>query len=39
MAAQAFFYNAIFFTYAMVLGRFFDVPPERVGLYLVPFAI
>jgi MFS family permease len=39
MAAQAFFYNAIFFTYAMVLGRFFDVPPEHVGLYLVPFAI
>ena len=39
MASQAFFYNAIFFTYAMVLGRFFDVPPERVGLYLVPFAL
>ncbi|TMH63210.1 MAG: MFS transporter, partial [Betaproteobacteria bacterium] len=39
MTAQAFFYNAIFFTYAMVLGRFFDVPPERVGLYLVPFAL
>jgi len=39
MTAQAFFYNAIFFTYAMVLGRFFAVPPERVGLYLVPFAV
>jgi len=39
MAAQAFCYNAIFFTYALVLGRFFAVPPERVGLYLVPFAI
>jgi MFS family permease len=39
MTSQAFFYNAIFFTYAMVLGRFFDVPPERVGLYLVPFAL
>src|SRR6266513_4209425 len=39
MAAQAFLYNAIFFTYAMVLGRFFDVPSERVGLYLVPFAL
>ncbi len=39
MAAQAFFYNAIFFTYAMVLGRFFSVPPENVGLYLVPFAL
>jgi MFS family permease len=39
MAAQAFFYNAIFFTYAMVLGRFFSVPPENVGFYLVPFAL
>ena len=39
MTAQAFFYNAIFFTYAMVLGRFFDVPPEKVGVYLVPFAL
>jgi MFS family permease len=39
MAAQAFFYNAIFFTYAMVLGRFFSVPPQNVGLYLVPFAL
>jgi MFS family permease len=39
MAAQAFCYNAIFFTYALVLARFFAVPPERVGLYLLPFAI
>jgi MFS family permease len=38
MTAQAFFYNAIFFTYALVLGRFFDIPAERVGLYLIPFA-
>jgi len=39
MTAQAFCYNAIFFTYALVLGRFFAVPPEQVGLYLLPFAI
>jgi MFS family permease len=39
MASQAFFYNAIFFTYALVLGRFFDVPTEDVGLYLLPFAV
>jgi MFS family permease len=38
MAAQAFCYNAIFFTYALVLGRFYDVPPDRIGLYLLPFA-
>ncbi|WP_049622084.1 MFS transporter [Frateuria defendens] len=39
MAAQAFFYNAIFFTYALVLGRFFGVADERVGLFLLPFAL
>lgn len=39
MASQAFFYNAIFFTYALVLGRFFDVPVQDVGLYLLPFSI
>ena len=38
MASQAFFYNAIFFTYALVLGRFFGVPPERIGLFLLPLA-
>jgi MFS family permease len=38
MIAQAFFYNAIFFTYALVLTRFHAVPEERVGLYLLPFA-
>jgi MFS family permease len=39
MASQAFFYNAIFFTYALVLGRFFQVPDERIGLYILPFAL
>jgi MFS family permease len=39
MAAQAFFYNAIFFTYALVLARFYGVPDERVGLYIFPFAL
>jgi len=39
MVAQAFFYNAIFFTYSLLLTRFFAVPAERVGLYLIPFAI
>jgi MFS family permease len=38
MTAQAFCYNAIFFTYALVLGRFYAVPPQDVGLYLLPFA-
>jgi MFS family permease len=39
MAAQAFFYNAIFFTYALVLTRFFGVAADRVGLYILPFAV
>ncbi|CAG2146950.1 Sialic acid transporter NanT [Cupriavidus numazuensis] len=39
MLAQAFFYNAIFFTYALVLTRFYGVPDGRVALYLFPFAL
>ncbi|HYC04510.1 MAG TPA: MFS transporter [Azospirillaceae bacterium] len=38
MAAQAFFYNAIFFTYALVLTDFYAVPAGDVGLYILPFA-
>ena len=38
MAAQAFFYNAIFFTYALVLTKFYDVSAGDVGWYIVPFA-
>lgn len=39
MVAQAFFYNAIFFTYALVLTRFYHVPEARVALYIFPFAL
>jgi MFS family permease len=39
MVSQAFFYNAIFFTYALVLTRFFAVPEARVGFYIFPFAL
>ena len=39
MSTQAFAYNAIFFTYALVLGRFYGVSSDRIGLYLLPFAI
>jgi MFS family permease len=39
MVAQAFLYNAIFFTYALVLTRFYDVKSSVTGLYLLPFAI
>ena len=39
MLTQAFFYNAIFFTYGLVLMRFYDVPAQNVGGYLLPFAL
>jgi MFS family permease len=39
MAAQAFFYNAIFFTYALVLTDFYGIPADHVGWYLLPFTI
>jgi len=38
MIAQAFFYNAIFFSYAQILTHFHHVPADRVSLYIVPFA-
>jgi MFS family permease len=39
MASQALFYNAIFFTYALVLARFYGVPEQNVGYYIFPFAL
>ncbi len=39
MASQAFFYNAIFFTYALILTDFYGVTPANVGWYLLPFAL
>jgi len=39
MITQAFLYNAIFFTYVLVLQNFYDVPSESVQYYFFPFAI
>ncbi len=39
MAAQAFCYNAIFFTYALILTRFYRIPESAVGWFMLPFAI
>jgi MFS family permease len=39
MSTQAFLYNAIFFTYALVLGTFYGVSSSSVGLYIFPFAV
>jgi MFS family permease len=38
MASQAFFYNAIFFTYALILTDFYGIRADRIGWYLLPFA-
>ncbi|HUD85224.1 MAG TPA: MFS transporter, partial [Xanthobacteraceae bacterium] len=38
MAAQAFFYNAIFFTYALILSDFYGTPANDIGWYILPFA-
>lgn len=39
MTAQAFLYNAIFFTYALVLTKFYGIAPEKTGIYILPFAL
>jgi MFS family permease len=36
---QAFLYNAVFFTYALVLTKFYGVKDSSVGYYIIPFAI
>jgi MFS family permease len=39
MTAQAFLFNAVFFTYGLVLAHFYHVPNPRVGLYILPLAV
>jgi MFS family permease len=39
MATQAFCYNAIFFTYALILTRFYGVAPANIGWFILPFAL
>ncbi len=38
MVSQAYFYNAIFFTYPLVLTTFYDIPVDQLGWYILPFA-
>ncbi|HUN97800.1 MAG TPA: MFS transporter [Bradyrhizobium sp.] len=38
MIAQAFLFNAVFFTYGLVLATFYDIPEQRTGLHLVVLA-
>ncbi len=39
MVAQAFLFNAVFFSYGLVLTRFHHVAENRTGVYLVPLAV
>ena len=39
MVTQAFLYNAIFFTYALVLANFYHIPSNQIGIYFFPFAV
>ncbi len=39
IATQAFFYNAIFFTYALILSNYLGVPAGETPLYIVALAI
>lgn len=39
MISQAFLYNSVFFTYALVLTRFYGLPSSETGMCLLPLAI
>lgn len=39
MIGQSFFYNAVFFTYGLVLDKFYHVGPKKLPLHLIPFAL
>jgi len=39
MVGQAFFFNAVFFTYALVVKKFFHVSNDDLPKYLLPFAV
>jgi MFS family permease len=38
MIAQSFLFNAVFFSYGLVLNSFHNVPKGRTGMYLAPLA-
>src|SRR5262249_4673250 len=39
MVSQAFFYNAVLFTYGLILLRYYDVSSVALGYYLLPLAL
>lgn len=38
MVAQAFLFNAVFFTYGLVLTKFYHIQEARAGVYILPLA-
>ncbi len=38
MVAQAFLFNAVFFTYGLVLTTFYHIDQARIGVYVLPLA-
>lgn len=39
MVTQSFMYNSISFTYPFVLTKFYAVPSQNIGFYILPFAL
>lgn len=39
MVGQSFFFNAVFFTYGLVVKKFFNIPDQQLPLELLPFAL
>ena len=39
MISQSFLYNAIFFTYTLVLGKFYGISSDNAPLFLIAFAV
>ncbi len=39
MVGQSFFFNAVFFSYSLVVKKFFNIPDQQLPLQLLPFAL
>ena len=39
MVTQSFMYNAVSFTYPLLLTKYYAVPSADIGLYIIPFAL
>jgi MFS family permease len=39
MVGQSFFFNAVFFTYGLVVDKFFHVTAKQLPIHLLPFAL